>query len=359
MELELFKQISKFPFIYEGDFYNSNDLKQNKTCINKCKEKDCFRLFEKNTSTSEHICSKGFDNILIVINKSKFIINGLIFTTNKTIQEGRKVARKEWVQEKSLVLDFAGNVMTIDLYALLRENKTTLKNFTIFHDFKTSMNIFFSCTQDIIDNLPGVSFEDKLKGSDKSYQDLFHSLRLITSQLRMIDIFINPSSITFGNKKIMNIYQLFEKIKILFGHMAHKKRAISINLVSDSWIQDSQCYDSIEFIPLILLDNALKYSAPDSDIEIKIEQHSSKAKISVKNIGPFVSDENKDRIFEKFFRDEAAKVFSKEGIGIGLWIAQEILKAHGTKLYYYKDHHETRPMGLNIFTFDLPTMDNS
>jgi K+-sensing histidine kinase KdpD len=100
----------------------------------------------------------------------------------------------------------------------------------------------------------------------------------------------------------------------------------------------------------------LKYSVSDSTIEIKVESSHNKVKVIVKNIGPFVQDENKDKIFEKFFRDESAKAFSKEGIGMGLWIARQILEAHNSSLRYYKDQNETRQIGLNIFEFDLPTI---
>ena len=355
MDLELFQSLAKYPFVYNGNSYDSIELKQNKTCT-KCKEKECISHLADKSNQTEYVCTKDYDNILLRIGQVNFIINGLIYQTNRTIPIGRKEVRKEWIVDRDDVLLFCKKILEIEKYLILRENETTLRNFTIFHDFKTSMNIFFTCTQTIIDNLPGNSFEEKLKGGSKSYQDLYHSLSLITSQLRMIDIFINPTSISYGNKKTINIYQLFEKMKFLFTYLALKKRDVSIKIINEEWVKDSLCYDSIEFIPLILLDNALKYSAPDSDIEIKIEQGYRSAKVSVKNIGPFVPEENKDKIFEKFFRDESAKLYAKEGLGIGLWIAQQILEAHGSKLYYYKDLKETRPIGLNIFEFDLPTL---
>jgi len=174
----------------------------------------------------------------------------------------------------------------------------------------------------------------------------------------MIDVIINPKSIEFGKKKVINLYRLFEKIKILFKHLALKKRDVSINLIAMERIKDCMCYESIEFIPLILLDNALKYSVADSVIEIKLEQSYNKVKVMVKSIGPFVSEKNKEKIFEKFFRDESAEGFSNQGMGMGLWIAQQILKAHQSKLFYYKDPKETRAIGLNIFEFDLPVSIN-
>jgi len=356
MDLELFKTLSKYPFVFDGQFYDSAELKQNRTCIDKCKEKDCLQHFLTNTNLSEYVCSKGYDNLLLIVGELKFLLNGLIYNTNKTVPQGRKEVRKEWITDKDSVLLFTTKIQEIEKHIKNSVNETTEKNFSMFHDFKTSMTIFFNCTQDIISKLPGNTFLEKLDNSDKSYQDLYNSLELITSQLRMVDVIINPKSIVFGNKKTINIYQLFEKIKILFGHLSTKKRDINIKLISEGWIDDCNCYESIEFIPLILLDNALKYSVPNSDIEIKFEQNHRNLKVIVKNIGPFVNDANKDKIFEKFFRDEAGQAFSKEGIGMGLWIAQQILQAHNSKLCYYKDQKETRQIGLNIFEFELHTI---
>lgn len=356
MDLELFESLSKYPFIYEGKFHDTIELRQNKTCVDKCKEKDCLQLFLKDATKTEYICSKGYDNQLIIIGGVKFIINGLIYTNNTIVPKGRKVVREAWVVDREAVQLFVKKLEEIEKHLVTRENETTLKNFTIFHDFKTSMNIFFTCTQDIISNLQGNTFEEKLKGSGKSYQDLYHSLRLITSQLRMIDIIINPTSIGYGNKKLINIYQLFEKMKFLFTHIASKKREVGIRIITDEWVKDSYCYDSIEFIPLILLDNAIKYSAPDSDIEIKFEQSFRSVKVIVRSIGPVVSDKNKDKIFDKFFRDEGAIEFSKDGLGIGLWVAQQILDAHNSKLFYFKNLNETRLIGLNVFEFNLETV---
>ncbi|WP_313803517.1 sensor histidine kinase [Flavobacterium sp.] len=354
MDIELIKSLSKYPFASNVELYDSTELKQNKTCKEKCKEKDCLNLLDSDQNKSEYICSKGYNNILIIVDDIKFILNGLIYKDNKTIPLGRKDVRKEHIVNKTDVFIFISKIEEIEKHLVNRINENTEKNFSMFHDFKTSMSIFYSCTQDIINKLPGNSFLEKLENSDDAYKDLYNSLDLITSQLGMIDVIINPRSISFGTKRSINMYRLFEKIKILFGHLSTKKQDINIKLSSEVYVNDCLCYESIEFIPLILLDNALKYSVPGSDIEIKFEHHYGVLKVIVKNIGPLVSDEDAPYIFDKFYRSEAGKKFSKEGIGMGLWIAQEILKAHNSELHYHKNPNSIGSNGLNIFEFELP-----
>ena len=110
----------------------------------------------------------------------------------------------------------------------------------------------------------------------------------------------------------------------------------------------------LNLFPLIFLDNALKYSAPDSTVRIEMQSHYNNVKVKVKNIGPLVSNGNEYKIFEKFYRDKSAENYSKKGMGMGLWIAKHILEAHDSKLIYHKDQKAV-DIGLNIFEFDLHT----
>jgi len=358
MDLELFLSLSKFPFIYENQFFDSPELKQNKTCIEKCSNQDCKILNEEFINLKEHVCHKGYNNILFSIGQEKFIINGLIYNTNKTVPIGRKDARREFIIDKESVILFNSKIIKIEDYILKRINETTEKNFSMFHDFKTAMNIIYTCTQDLINKQEGANFYEKLKNCDWSLKDLYDSLDLITSQLGMMDIILNPSSITFGEKRFINVYRLFDKMTKLFRHLSKKNNvAIELKNIDDKYIADSLCYESIEFIALILLDNALKYSAIYSTIYVEISKiPNNRVKVKIKNIGPLVNDENKEKIFEKFFRDESAKDFSKEGIGLGLWTAQKILEAHDSKIFYFKGSPNHSGIGLNIFEFDLVTI---
>jgi K+-sensing histidine kinase KdpD len=358
VELALFKILSKYPFVFEGEFHETVELKQNNTCLKKCDERDCLWHLKNKESLSEYVCSKGFNALLFKVGELKVILNGLIYENNTQIDKARKNSRKEWIVNRSAVLIFCNKIEEVQRRLLERTSETTLQNFAMFHDFKTSMNIIFSCTQDIINELPGDTFEEKLEQSDRPFRDLFNALELISSQLGMIDVILNPASISFGNKHEINIYKLFYKIKLLFEHLAKQKNGISIELINVDglYIRNSLCYESIEFIPLILIDNALKYSSPGSTIKIELIQFYNKVKVKVKSIGPFVSEENREKIFEKFFRDRSAIEFCREGIGIGLWIAQEILKTHGSKMSYFKDIYAIGNIGLNIFEFDLESV---
>jgi two-component system, OmpR family, sensor histidine kinase KdpD len=76
-----------------------------------------------------------------------------------------------------------------------------------------------------------------------------------------------------------------------------------------------------------ILENARKYSPPDSPIEIDVRPLNSTVTVSVSDRGPGFAPDEIGRIFEKFYRGRSAR--SREGTGMGLAIAKGIVEAHG------------------------------
>lgn len=79
-----------------------------------------------------------------------------------------------------------------------------------------------------------------------------------------------------------------------------------------------------------LLDNSSKYSPENSLITIKSVVADKQVRISVNDEGIGISPEIREKVFEKFFRDEANPV---GGLGLGLAIARGIIEFHGGKIY--------------------------
>jgi signal transduction histidine kinase len=80
-----------------------------------------------------------------------------------------------------------------------------------------------------------------------------------------------------------------------------------------------------------LLTNALKYSNPDSPIAVGASVDDGRVTIRVRDQGAGIPDRERTRIFEKFYRvpDRADRV---PGTGMGLYIAREIVRAHGGEI---------------------------
>lgn len=81
-----------------------------------------------------------------------------------------------------------------------------------------------------------------------------------------------------------------------------------------------------------LLSNAIKYAPDSKKIEVNIASVSEYVKVSVKDFGLGMSTEDKKRVFERFYRGgDIQKKFP--GMGIGLYICDQIIKNHGGTLW--------------------------
>ena len=95
-----------------------------------------------------------------------------------------------------------------------------------------------------------------------------------------------------------------------------------------------------------LLANALTYSAPNSAIVVNATSDPEAFELSVANAGEPIPSAVRDSLFQPFFRGKSGA--SQEGLGLGLYIASEIARAHGGTLAVVSNESETR------FTFRMP-----
>jgi signal transduction histidine kinase len=80
----------------------------------------------------------------------------------------------------------------------------------------------------------------------------------------------------------------------------------------------------------ILLDNAVKYSAPKTKIYVKLKHNPDSNEVIIKDNGIGISPEDLPHIFERFYRaDKSRSTMHTEGYGLGLAIAKEIVQSHG------------------------------
>jgi two-component system sensor histidine kinase ResE len=79
-----------------------------------------------------------------------------------------------------------------------------------------------------------------------------------------------------------------------------------------------------------ILDNAQKYSPNHAaPIEISVEFNEAESVISVRDSGIGIPEEDLDFIFEPFYRVDKARTPQRDGYGLGLSLARNIIEAHG------------------------------
>ena len=81
-----------------------------------------------------------------------------------------------------------------------------------------------------------------------------------------------------------------------------------------------------------LIGNAIKFTPKDGSVEVRYYVKDGKVVVKVSDTGPGVSHEEKDKIFQKFHQSDTDASLKKQGWGLGLAIAQEIILAHGGEI---------------------------
>lgn len=81
-----------------------------------------------------------------------------------------------------------------------------------------------------------------------------------------------------------------------------------------------------------LIENAIKYSPPKSEIKISLQSQNDKATIAVSDTGIGLSKKDIPYIFDQFYRSGSEETRKTKGTGMGLYICQQIAKAHNSTL---------------------------
>jgi signal transduction histidine kinase len=96
------------------------------------------------------------------------------------------------------------------------------------------------------------------------------------------------------------------------------------------------------------VENALKYSPPGSPLSVSARLKNGKIVVGVADRGPGIEENERFRIFEKFYRGRAHR-YDTKGTGMGLAIAKGIVEAHGERIWV-----ESEPGRGSAFYFTLP-----
>ncbi|MGN6810518.1 MAG: GAF domain-containing protein [Thermomicrobiales bacterium] len=102
-----------------------------------------------------------------------------------------------------------------------------------------------------------------------------------------------------------------------------------------------------------LLENALKYSPAGTEIHIEAASTAGEAVVGVRDEGIGVPPEEREKLFQPFYRARNASDGSPEGLGLGLYISRGIIEGHGGRMWV-----ESAPGGGSIFRVALPMLES-
>lgn len=216
------------------------------------------------------------------------------------------------------------------------------------HELKTPMTTISGHTQLLLRRL------SRIQELSSEMTIIRTSLESIDGQTRRLNAIVNElielSTIRAGR---MDLHaEICDLVDICHQTVEQQhcltNRSISLIAPPESIMVEADC-TRLHQVVMSLVDNALKYSAPESHIEIRVSQDEEIARIEVRDSGPGIPDEQQKHLFEPFYRGSHVRVSPKSGLGLGLTICKEIVDRHGGCIWYESQEN----VGSN-FIVELP-----
>jgi signal transduction histidine kinase len=122
---------------------------------------------------------------------------------------------------------------------------------------------------------------------------------------------------------------------------------VDCDLQTEVWVQADA--ELLEQVLQNLASNAIKYNRDGGTIALSLRKDAEVAWLTVSNTGPGIPPEDRERVFDRFYRVDKARSREVEGVGLGLSLAREIALAHHGDLLLT----DSAP-GLTVFVLTLP-----
>lgn len=186
---------------------------------------------------------------------------------------------------------------------------------------------------------------------------------------KMLDIAYNNSE-----RLITIINDILDMEKISSGKMEFKMESIDLSELVEEAIKANEGYAQQHDVKLIcknkiphvhvhgdtqrllqvfanLISNAVKYSSKNDVVKLSAQIKNNVVRVEVKDSGPGIPQNFRDKIFKKFSQADSADTRKKGGTGLGLSISKEIIEKHGGTIGYISNEG-----GGALFYFELPEL---
>lgn len=253
---------------------------------------------------------------------------------------GKKSEAKEKIYKKHLQLRASkivqgkenipmGHLISITDITELVQTEKIRQDFVsnVTHELKTPITSISGFAETLIENqdLPG--------------ETQYKFLKIIDSESKRLNELIDDI-LTFSfieeNQEIkferVNVVKIIENIVYNIKNQAqHKNIDIKLNSERNNiFIQSNKNYLIRIFINLI--DNSVKYSPANSKVELNIFTKNEFLFVEIIDNGRGISEEDIERVFERFFRADRSRTRSESGTGLGLAIVKHLVKSLNGKI---------------------------
>lgn len=217
----------------------------------------------------------------------------------------------------------------------------------VSHDFRSPLTSIKGYLEAMLDGTIPPQMQEKYLGIVLNETD---RLTKLTNSLLTLNN-LNTKGMLL-DKSIFNLNQVIRNTAASFGGTCISKK-IAIELVmTDEEMLVTADIDKIQQVLYNIIDNAIKFSHPDSIIKIETTEKHNKVIVSIKDSGIGIPKDSLKLIWDRFYKSDLSRGKDKKGTGLGLSIAKEIIQSHNENINVVS----TEGVGTE-FIFTLPIAD--
>jgi len=213
------------------------------------------------------------------------------------------------------------------------------------HELKAPLNAIEGYLRIMQEKQAGSRIEDYEQMIERSLQRIKGMRNLIMDLLDLTKIKFEKKTDKFQLLKIKDVAQY--AIEAILPYAIQKD--IKFSLTDDDEVTMNADPDDLEIIFNNLISNAVKYNKEGGSVDINMKSENEKIIICIKDSGIGLNNEEKDQLFNEFYRVKNEQTRNISGSGLGLPIVKRVVD-----LYNGDIHIESEPDRGSTFTVELP-----
>ncbi|MGG5461343.1 sensor histidine kinase [Clostridium sp. B9] len=201
------------------------------------------------------------------------------------------------------------------------------------HEMKTPLAVIKGKLE-LLANSWNDTIEDKFEHISKMMSEV-RSLEKLNSDLLLLSKEDIDSSSNISEFELETLVEDLSGFYLDLAEVQNKKFHIEspTHAVMVKWD-----YSKIKRVIIILLENAFKYTEESDDISLSFHEVNRTIKITVSDTGIGIKEEDKNRVFDRFFRSADVRGKNINGSGIGLSLLKSISNTFGIKVNLYSEY---------------------
>lgn len=239
-----------------------------------------------------------------------------------------------------LIIVYISNILTKWITKPIEESLNKQKEFIAdaSHELKTPLAVIIA-NAEALENEPNEKkWLNNIQSEGKRMNDLISEL------LNMAEIENEKSEKNFKKE---NLSEIIEKSVLEFESLIYEN-GLKLDYKIDKYIYLNCNSSQIKQLVGILVDNAIKHCYKDGNINISLCKEKNNILFKVQNTGDEIPEEEREKIFERFYRGDKSRNRKDNRYGLGLAIAKSIVEKNSGKISAKSKNN------LTTFTISFP-----